>query len=67
MYMAKDRTLYTGEALFKIDNYKDLEKLKKSTKQVTLCKMNDEFCLLSLTGLKKVVDKIDVAFPIVHL
>ncbi len=66
IYMSKERTLYTGDNLFKIENYKDLEKIKKTTKQVTLCKINDEFCLLSLTGLRKVVDKIDVAFPIVH-
>lgn len=66
IYMSKDRNLYTGEYLFKIENYKDLEQVKKSTKQVTLCKINDEFCLLSLTGLRKIVDKIDVAFPIVH-
>lgn len=66
IYMSKDRTLYTGDYLFKIENYKDLEQVKKSSKQVTLCKINDEFCLLSLRGLRKVVDKIDVAFPIVH-
>lgn len=66
IYMSKDRNLYTGANLLKIENYKDLEQVKKSSKQVTLCKINDEFCLLSLTGLRKVVDKIDVAFPIVH-
>jgi len=66
IYMSKDRTLYTGNSLLKIENYKDLEQLKKSSKQVTICKINDEFCLLSLTGIRKVVDKIDIAFPIVH-
>lgn len=66
IYMSKDKELYTGEYLFKIENYKDLETLKKNTKQVTLCKLKDEYCLLSLTGLRKIVDKIDIAFPIVH-
>ena len=66
LYMSKDRVLYTGKELFKIENYKSLEQVKKVSKPVCLCKINDEFCLLSLTGLRKVVDKIDVAFPIVH-
>ncbi|MBQ2872911.1 MAG: D-alanine--D-alanine ligase [Bacilli bacterium] len=66
IYISKEKELYTGKNLLKIENYKDLQEIKKVSKAVTLCKINNEFCLLSLTGLRKVVDKIDVAFPIVH-
>lgn len=66
IYMSKDNVLYTGEHLLKIENYKDLEQVKKKSKKVALCKINDEFCLVSLTGLKSIVNKIDIAFPIVH-
>lgn len=66
IYMSKDRILYTGEYLFKVENYKDLAQVIKNTKPVTLCKINNEYCLVTLTGLRKIVDKIDVAFPIVH-
>ena len=66
IYISKEKELYTGQNLLKIENYKDLEQIKKKSKKVTICKINNEFCLLSLTGIRKVVDKIDIAFPIVH-
>ena len=66
IYISKEKELYTGQNLLKIENYKDLEQIKKKSKKVTICKINNEFCLLSLTGLRKVIEKIDVAFPIVH-
>lgn len=67
IYISKDKIWYTGESLFKIDSYKDLENLKKTCKEVTLCKLNGDFCLFNTKGLmNKVVEKIDVAFPIVH-
>lgn len=67
IYISKDRVWYTGEDLFKIDSYKDIESLKKSCKEVTLCKLNGEFSLINTKGLiKKILEKIDIAFPIVH-
>ena len=67
IYISKDKVWYTGDSLFKIDGYKDLDSLKKNCKEVTLCKVNGEFCLINTKGLmNKVVEKIDVAFPIVH-
>lgn len=66
IYISKDKMMYTGKELLKIESYRDLEKLKKDSKAVTLCRINSDFCLVSLTGLRKIVDKIDVAFPIVH-
>ena len=67
IYISKDRTWYTGEELANIEIYKDLETVKKKSKEVTLCKINNEFALLSTKGmLNKIVNTIDVAFPIVH-
>lgn len=67
IYISKTRNWYTGESLNKIESFKDLASVKKNSKEVTLCKLNGEFVLLSTKGmLNKVVDKIDVAFPIVH-
>jgi len=67
IYISKQKNWYTGDSLSKIESFKDLNSVKKNSKQVTLCKLNGEFVLLSVTGmLNKVIDKIDVAFPIVH-
>ena len=67
IYISKEKYWYTGDNLLEIENYKDLSLLVNNVKEVTLCKMGNEFCLLSTKGImKKVIDKIDVAFPIVH-
>ena len=67
IYIGKDRVWYTGECLLDIDTYRDLDNIKKMTKEVSLCKKDGEFCLVNTKGLiNKVIDKIDVAFPIVH-
>ncbi len=67
IYISKNGTWYTGNALLDIKNYHDLEKLKKETKEVVLTKIDEEACLICPRGLfSKVIDKIDIAFPIVH-
>lgn len=67
LYISKTKEWYTGENLLDIENYKDLDSLLKKVKRVNLQKVNDEYVLLSVSSLfNKVVDKIDVAFPIVH-
>jgi len=67
LYISKNREWYTGDALLNIENYKDLDNLLKKVKKVNLQKLNDEFILISNAGLfNKVINKIDVAFPIVH-
>lgn len=67
IYISKEKYWYTGDNLSEIENYKDLTVLVNNAKKVTLCKINNEFCLLATDGImKKIVDKIDIAFPIVH-
>lgn len=67
IYIGKNRVWYTSPLLLDIKNYKDLDLLTKNCKSISLCKKDNEFHLISTKGLlNKTVDKIDVAFPIVH-
>lgn len=67
IYISKDKVWYTGKDLCDISIYNDLDKVKKDSKSVSLCKVGNEYCLLQTKGLlNKIVDKIDIAFPIVH-
>lgn len=67
IYIGKDKVWYTGTDLLDIKNYKNIELLKKNCKEVSLCKVNNEYVLVNVKGLfNKVIDKIDIAFPIVH-
>lgn len=66
IYMAKDRTWYTGKMLLEIDIYKDFEDLKRYATKVVLVNKEGRFCLQSTGLLKRIVEEIDIAFPIVH-
>ncbi|MBP3461750.1 MAG: D-alanine--D-alanine ligase [Bacilli bacterium] len=67
IYITKDRQWYTGKMLLEMDVYKDFDSLKKYAKQVCLTNINGEFCLQNTKGLfRKTIEKIDIAFPIVH-
>ena len=67
IYIAKDKQWYTGGMLKEVDVFKDFEDLKRFATKVVLTKTDKGFELLKANGLfRKVVDYIDVAFPIVH-
>lgn len=67
IYIAKDRTWYTGGMLTDIEVYKDFEDLKRYAKQVCLCKRDGRFYLVNTKGMfRKDVAELDIAFPIVH-
>lgn len=69
VYVAKDGTMYTGENLFDIENYRDLPKLKNDAEKVTFIKDDGAVKMhcLNRKMFKKTPDTvIDVAFPIVH-
>lgn len=67
IYIDKERVWYTGEDLKKMETYKDMENLKNTLLKVCLAKKDNEFVLMKTNGLfRKVVETIDVAFPIVH-
>ena len=67
IYIAKDRTWYTGRMLSDIEIYKDMDLLKRYAKEVTLCNKSGRFTLVNTKGLfRKDITDIDIALPIVH-
>lgn len=67
IYISKDMLWYYGSDLGDIANYKDLNSLIKRCKHVNLCKKNGEFCLVSVDSfINRIIDKVDIIFPIVH-
>lgn len=67
IYISKNRNWYTGDSLKEMSSYKKLEDIKTLAKEVVLTKLDDKFVLQTKRGIfHKVVNTIDVAFPIVH-
>ena len=66
IYIAKDRTWYTGKMLADIDIYRDFETLKKYAKKVVLFNRGGLFRLQSMGVFKRVVADLDIILPIVH-
>lgn len=69
VYVAKDGTMYTGDNLFEIENYRDLPNLKKDAQKVTFVKNDNGVTMhyLNQKMFKKIPDvAIDLAFPVVH-
>ena len=66
IYISKEREWYTGDVLKEIDNYQDLELLKKYATKVVLYNKDNAFVLQTKGAIKRIVNTIDIAFPIVH-
>lgn len=66
IYITKDRQWYTGEILKEIENYQDMDLIKRYCKKVVLYEKNGAFVLQSKGWFKRVIKEIDIAFPIVH-
>jgi len=66
IYISKDRTWYTGKMLREIDIFSDFDNLKKYSKKVVLYNKNGRFLLQTTGFFKRVVNELDIAFPIVH-
>lgn len=67
IYISKNREWYCGSELREISNYQDIPQLLQQLNPVNFVRMGNEFCLVRTTGLfRKVVDTVDVVFPIVH-
>ena len=68
VYVTKNGEMYTGDRLFKIESYRNLPELLKSSKKVTFTRENNSVLMKyensGIFSKKGVV--IDVAFPIVH-
>ena len=69
IYVAKDGSMYSGDNLFEIENYRDLKTLTENAKRVTFVKGENGVVMhiLEQKLFKKVPDvSVDLAFPIVH-
>lgn len=69
VYVAKDGTMYTGDNLFVIENYRDIPALLKDAHKITFIKSDSGVFMhyLEQKRFKKVADVgVDLAFPIVH-
>ena len=67
IYISKERNWYTGECLKDMATYKDLNNVPNVATEITLTKNGQEFVLQRKNGLfNKIVNTIDVGFPIVH-
>ncbi len=69
VYITKDGDMYAGGDVGEIEAYKDINKLLQSSIRVNLVKDGNSFSLVRFHTKKfgnNVVDKIDVALPVVH-
>lgn len=69
VYVAKDGSMYTGENLFKIENFKNIPELIKKCDKVTFLRENGAVVMQTVKGgifQKKKSVGIDLAFPVVH-
>ena len=69
VYVTKDGSMYTGDALFEIENFRDIPALLKQTHPVTFIRENGRAVMRFLDNrtFKKNPDReIDVCFPVVH-
>jgi len=69
VYISKNGKMYTGEKLFDLKEYRDLDKLIKSCEEVVCVNDGDKAKILRVNGKmfgKNVLNTIEVAFPIMH-
>ncbi len=69
IYVTKDGTMYTGDALFQIENFRDIPALLKDSARVTFIRDGKTVFMHYLDSkmLRRKKDvAVDVAFPIVH-
>ena len=69
VYVTKEGAMFSSPDMFKIENFRDIDKLLKISEEVTFLKKSDGVYMhpLNKKAFKKVVDtRIDLAFPIVH-
>ena len=66
VYVAKNNDLYTGEKLFELKNYYDLDLLCGSLEKVCLYKDNNKAYIKPISGLFAKARTIDVAFLAMH-
>lgn len=69
IYISKSGKMYTGEKLFDLKEYRDLDKLLKNLEEVVCVNNGDTVNVLRVNNKmfsKNIINTIDVAFPIMH-
>lgn len=66
VYIAKNSDLYTGEELFELKNYADLNALCNKLTKVAIYKDNNKVYIKPIKGIFNKAEVIDVAFEVVH-
>ena len=66
IYITKDLVWYTGGMLRHIDSYKDFRLIDRYATKVNLINKDGRFILQKSHGIKREINEIHLAFPIVH-
>lgn len=67
VYISKDNRFYTSELLTRVEEFKDLEEVKRLSNEVYFTQDEGKMVLNAKKGIfKKVLAKLDVVFPVVH-
>jgi D-alanine-D-alanine ligase len=66
IYITKEKDWYTGNVLKEIENYQDLDNLKRYAKKVVMYNRKGVCVLQSQKGLKRIITEIDIVLPVVH-
>ena len=66
IFITKENEWYTGGALRYIETFKDLDLLKRYTKNVNLIKKDGRFLLVSTGLIRKEIKEIHLVLPVMH-
>lgn len=66
IYISKNKEMYTGKLLKEIESYKDINKLIKHSKNVTLYNEKGRYFIQTKGIFKKIIEEVDIVLPIVH-
>lgn len=66
IYITKDLVWYTGGMLRFIDSFKDFRLIDRYATKVNLINKDNHFFLQKSHGIKRTINEIHLAFPIVH-
>ena len=67
VYISKDNRFYTSELLTRVEEFRDIENVKRISNEVYFTHENSKMILNGKGGIfKKVFAKLDIVFPVVH-
>lgn len=67
VYISKDNRFFTSQMLTKIEEFRDLDEVKRLSNEVYFTHENSKLLVNLKRGLfKKTIAKIDIVFPVVH-